>query len=286
MISVVLADDQAVVRMGLRVLVDRERDMQVVGEAGDGREALDRVRETHPDVLLLDIRMPGMDGLETLSAISADGKLADTRVIVVTTFEIDEYVFRALQAGASGFILKDTAPAELVRAIRVVAGGEALLSPSPGDQGDDHAHHLDPGADGHPRAVLADQIGRPATRQEPDDEEQRDQHANDRRPPPWGQPHEQGPRDQDDHPRGRVDREIDPDARRIPIPRAPATRPATVTARGPDNLLRTLIGSPSTVTPQCSADRGHQVVSVTAALRIRRSAYTATPGGPRADRVP
>jgi DNA-binding NarL/FixJ family response regulator len=102
MISVVLADDQAVVRMGLRVLVDRERDMQVVGEAGDGREALDRVRETHPDVLLLDIRMPGMDGLETLSAISADGKLADTRVIVVTTFEIDEYVFRALQARLGG----------------------------------------------------------------------------------------------------------------------------------------------------------------------------------------
>jgi DNA-binding NarL/FixJ family response regulator len=130
MISVVLADDQAVVRMGLRVLVDREHDMQVVGEAGDGREALDWVRETHPDILLLDIRMPGMDGLETLSAIGADSKLADTRVIVVTTFEIDEYVFRALQAGASGFILKDAAPAELVRAIRVVAAGEALLSPS------------------------------------------------------------------------------------------------------------------------------------------------------------
>jgi DNA-binding NarL/FixJ family response regulator len=130
MIRVVLADDQAVVRMGLRVLVDREQDMQVVGEAEDGQATLDRLRETHPDVLLLDIRMPGMDGLETLSAISADSKLADTRVIVVTTFEIDEYVFRALQAGASGFILKDAAPAELVRAIRVVADGEALLSPS------------------------------------------------------------------------------------------------------------------------------------------------------------
>ncbi len=130
MINVVLADDQAVVRMGLRVLVDREQDMQVVGEAEDGQAALDRLRETNPDVLLLDIRMPGMDGLETLSAISADSKLADTRVIVVTTFEIDDYVFRALQAGASGFILKDAAPAELVRAIRVVAAGEALLSPS------------------------------------------------------------------------------------------------------------------------------------------------------------
>jgi DNA-binding NarL/FixJ family response regulator len=130
MIRVVLADDQAVVRMGLRVLVDREQDMEVVGEAEDGQAALDRLRETHPDVLLLDIRMPGKDGLETLSAISADSELAATRVIVVTTFEIDEYVFRALQAGASGFILKDAAPAELVRAIRVAAAGEALLSPS------------------------------------------------------------------------------------------------------------------------------------------------------------
>jgi DNA-binding NarL/FixJ family response regulator len=130
MIRVVLADDQAVVRMGLRVLVDREQDMQVVGEAADGQAALDRLREVHPDVLLLDIRMPGMDGLATLSAIGADPVLADTRVIVVTTFEIDEYVFRALHAGASGFILKDATPAELVRAIRVVAAGEALLSPS------------------------------------------------------------------------------------------------------------------------------------------------------------
>jgi DNA-binding NarL/FixJ family response regulator len=130
MIRVVLADDQAVVRMGLRVLVEREQDMEVVGEAADGEETLDRLRETHPDVLLLDIRMPGMDGLQTLAAINADSSLADTRVIVVTTFEIDEYVFRALQAGASGFVLKDAAPAEIVRAIRVVAAGEALLSPS------------------------------------------------------------------------------------------------------------------------------------------------------------
>lgn len=130
MIRVVLADDQEVVRMGLRVLVDREPDMAVVGEAENGWAALDRLREAHPDVLLLDIRMPGMDGLETLRAIGADDTLRATRVIVVTTFEIDDYVFHALQAGASGFILKDAAPAELVRAIRVVAAGEALLSPS------------------------------------------------------------------------------------------------------------------------------------------------------------
>jgi DNA-binding NarL/FixJ family response regulator len=130
MIRVVLADDQAVIRMGLRVLVDREPDMEVAGEAADGRAALDLVRATHPDILLLDIRMPGMDGLEALSAISADSGLAGTRVIVVTTFELDEYVFGALQTGASGFVLKDAPPADLVRAIRVVAAGEALLSPS------------------------------------------------------------------------------------------------------------------------------------------------------------
>jgi DNA-binding NarL/FixJ family response regulator len=129
-IRVVLADDQAVVRMGLRVVVDREQDMEVVGEAEDGWAALERLRETHPDILLLDIRMPGLDGLETLRAIGAAEEFSNTRVIVVTTFEIDEYVFHALQDGASGFILKDTEPAELVRAIRVVAAGEALLSPS------------------------------------------------------------------------------------------------------------------------------------------------------------
>ncbi len=129
-IDVVIADDHGVVRMGLRALVDREEDLRVVGEASSGAAVIDLLRERRPDVLLLDIRMPGMDGLETLRRIKADPDLADLRVIIVTTFEIDEYVFEALQAGAAGFILKDAAPSELVRAVRVVAAGEALLSPS------------------------------------------------------------------------------------------------------------------------------------------------------------
>ncbi|PZG21094.1 DNA-binding response regulator [Spongiactinospora gelatinilytica] len=130
MIRVALADDEAVVRMGLRVLVEREADLELVGEAADGAAALDLLRRTRPDVLLLDIRMPGMDGVATLKAIAADPGLRDVRVIVVTTFEIDRYVFESLQAGAGGFILKERAPEELAHAIRVVAAGEALLSPS------------------------------------------------------------------------------------------------------------------------------------------------------------
>ncbi|GAB2732684.1 response regulator transcription factor [Salinifilum aidingensis] len=130
MIRVVVADDQELVRMGLRVLVDRESDMAVVAEAADGEQTLARVRETGADVLLLDIRMPGVDGLAALRAITCDPELAHTRVIVVTTFEIDRYVYEALRAGASGFVLKDTAPSDLVSGIRVVAAGEALLSPS------------------------------------------------------------------------------------------------------------------------------------------------------------
>lgn len=130
MTRVAVADDQELVRMGLRVLIDREDDLTVVGEADSGRAALELVRRERPDVLLLDIRMPGMDGLETLRRLMADSDLSGTRVIVVTTFEIDQYVFEALQAGANGFILKDSAPDELVRAVRVVAAGDALLSPS------------------------------------------------------------------------------------------------------------------------------------------------------------
>ncbi|MBN6052799.1 response regulator transcription factor [Nonomuraea sp. RK-328] len=130
MIRVAVADDQAVVRMGLRALLEREPDLECAGEAADGVAALDLLRRTRPDVLLLDIRMPGMDGLATLRAIAADPGLAGTRIVVVTTFAVDEYVFAALQAGASGFLLKDSAPDELVNAVRVVAAGEALLSPS------------------------------------------------------------------------------------------------------------------------------------------------------------
>ena len=130
MIRTALADDQALVRMGLRVLIEREPDLELVGEAENGTQALELVRRTKPDVLLLDIRMPEMDGLSTLHAITADPTLSDVHVIIVTTFELDEYVFEAISSGAGGFILKDAAPTELVQAIRVVAAGEALLSPS------------------------------------------------------------------------------------------------------------------------------------------------------------
>lgn len=130
MIRVLLVDDHRLVRMGLRVLVDREDDMRVVAEADSGRQALAELRRGHVDVMLLDIRMPGMDGLEVLRHIAAEPALRVVRVIVVTTFEIDQYVFEALGAGACGFVLKDSAPTEVVHAIRVVAAGEALLSPS------------------------------------------------------------------------------------------------------------------------------------------------------------
>ncbi|MEV6848435.1 response regulator transcription factor [Actinoplanes sp. NPDC051411] len=130
MIRVALADDHELVRMGLRALIDREDDMEVVGEASSGMEAIQLLKRSGPDILLLDIRMPGLDGLETLRRIQADPAIAGTPVIVVTTFEVDSYVFLALQAGAAGFILKDAVPQELVRAIRVVSAGEAMLSPS------------------------------------------------------------------------------------------------------------------------------------------------------------
>ncbi|GAA3247807.1 response regulator [Dactylosporangium siamense] len=130
MIRVALADDQALVRMGLRVLISREPDLALVGEAADGHEALALVRRTHPDVVLLDIRMPGPDGLRVLRDITGDPSLAATHVVIVTTFETDEYVLDAVRDGASGFVLKDAEPADLVRAIRAAANGDALLSPS------------------------------------------------------------------------------------------------------------------------------------------------------------
>jgi DNA-binding NarL/FixJ family response regulator len=129
MIRVVLADDQALIRAGFRVLIDSAPDLTVVGEAGTGREAVELARTTRADVVLMDIRMPELDGLAATEAITADEDLADVRVLVLTTFEVDEYVFRALRAGASGFLGKGVEPDELLDAIRVVAAGEALLSP-------------------------------------------------------------------------------------------------------------------------------------------------------------
>jgi DNA-binding NarL/FixJ family response regulator len=128
-IGVVLADDQLLVRAGLRALLDSEDDIDVVGEAADGREALQVVRSCRPDVVLMDIRMPGTDGLEATRAITADPALTDTKVVMLTTFDLDEYVFEAVRIGASGFLVKDTEPAELLRGVRAVAAGDALLSP-------------------------------------------------------------------------------------------------------------------------------------------------------------
>jgi DNA-binding NarL/FixJ family response regulator len=129
-IRVVLADDQALIRAGFRVLVDAAEDLEVVGEATDGAQAVEAARLQRADVVLMDIRMPGVDGLEATRRISADENLAGVKVVILTTFESDEYVYQALRAGASGFLVKDTEPAELIQAIRVVARGEALLSPS------------------------------------------------------------------------------------------------------------------------------------------------------------
>ena len=129
MIGVVLADDQVLLRAGLRALLDAEPDLTVLGEASDGREAVELVRALRPDVVLMDIRMPGTDGLEATRLVSADPDLAGTRVIVLTTFDLDEYVFEAIRSGASGFLVKDTEPTELLRAVRAVAAGDALLSP-------------------------------------------------------------------------------------------------------------------------------------------------------------
>ncbi len=128
-IRVLLADDQALVRAGFRALLDAQPDVEVVGEAADGVEAYDAVAELRPDVVLMDIRMPRLDGLQATRRIAADGRLGAVRVVVLTTFDDDAYVFEALRSGASGFLVKDTEPVELLRAVRVVAGGDGLLSP-------------------------------------------------------------------------------------------------------------------------------------------------------------
>ena len=128
MIRVLIADDQALVRAGFRVLIDSAADLEVVGEAGDGVEAIALARSERADVVLMDVRMPVLDGLAATRELAGDE--GGPRIIILTTFDIDEYVFEALRAGASGFLLKDTEPAELLAAVRVVAGGEALLAPS------------------------------------------------------------------------------------------------------------------------------------------------------------
>jgi DNA-binding NarL/FixJ family response regulator len=129
-IRILIAEDQAIVRAGFRALLDAEPDMTIVAEAASGLEAVAKARATHPDLVLMDVRMPELDGLEATRQITSDSALARTRVLVLTTFEIDEYVFGALRSGASGFLLKGGEPDELIAAIRIVAGGESLLAPS------------------------------------------------------------------------------------------------------------------------------------------------------------
>ncbi|MDA0633263.1 response regulator transcription factor [Nonomuraea sp. MCN248] len=130
MIRVLLADDQTLVRAGFRSILSDEDDLDVVGEAGDGAAAVTLARELRPDVVLMDIRMPGLDGLEATRRIAGDPRLDAVKVIILTTFDLDDYVYGALRAGAGGFLVKDTEPAELIHAVRVVARGDALIAPS------------------------------------------------------------------------------------------------------------------------------------------------------------
>lgn len=129
-VRVVLVDDQHLVRAGLSALLERAPDIAVVGEAGDGAAGLGVVRAERPDIVLMDVRMPGTDGLEATRQLLADPRLRDVRVVMLTTFDDDEYLFEAIRAGAAGFLLKDTAPDALREAVRIVAGGDALLSPA------------------------------------------------------------------------------------------------------------------------------------------------------------
>jgi DNA-binding NarL/FixJ family response regulator len=127
--TVLLVDDQALVRAGLHALLDAQEDIEVVGEAGDGGTGVRMVADLRPDVVLMDIRMPDVDGLTATKQITDDAALRDVRVVMLTTFDLDEYVFDALRSGASGFLVKDTEPADLIRAVRTVAAGDSLLSP-------------------------------------------------------------------------------------------------------------------------------------------------------------
>ncbi|MGW5679277.1 response regulator transcription factor [Streptomyces sp. NPDC003860] len=129
MIRVLLADDQLLVRAGFRALLDAQRDIEVAGEASDGQEAVRLVGEVKPDVVLMDVRMPVLDGLAATRRITEDTRFEEVKVVILTTFELDEYVFEAIRAGASGFLVKDTEPDELLRAVRAVVDGDALLSP-------------------------------------------------------------------------------------------------------------------------------------------------------------
>jgi DNA-binding NarL/FixJ family response regulator len=129
-IRVLIVDDQALVRAGFRMILESERGIEIVGEASDGLQALEAVREHSPDVVLMDIRMPNLDGLEATRRLVGDGSSVGPRVLMLTTFDLDEYVYEALRAGASGFLLKDTPPEQLVAAIEVIASGDALLSPT------------------------------------------------------------------------------------------------------------------------------------------------------------
>ncbi|WP_369244769.1 response regulator [Streptomyces sp. R41] len=130
MIRVLLADDQRLVRAGFRSILEDEDDIEVVGEAADGEAAVLACRELEPDVVLMDIRMPGMDGLEASKVIAGERQLASVKVVILTTFDLDDYVYGALRAGATGFLVKDTEPEELLQAVRVAARGDALISPS------------------------------------------------------------------------------------------------------------------------------------------------------------
>jgi DNA-binding NarL/FixJ family response regulator len=147
-IRVLLCDDQALVRSGFRLILEAREDIEVVGEAEDGREAIELARQVDPDVILMDVRMPNVDGVEATRRLTAGGSRA--RIVILTTFDLDEYVYEAIRAGASGFLLKDVQPTQLVDAIRVVAAGEALLAPSVTRRLLDRFAHTLPGEEKRP----------------------------------------------------------------------------------------------------------------------------------------